>query len=197
MVRQSLHSPTALASTGIRPLLPQGQQGTSEGIFAGRTPVRLTPLFPSAPACLMPSAVWRIPLVTWLSCYHPPLLPLPWVRLVPDTGARPQPTAGTHQLRSSRAQPSTYLATLLLGLGALLPLYPASPVPTTYWVLGLPTYSPPDHQLRSWPLTRPITFLALLPSVKRLALGWPRTFRCCQGWRPYTVTLSKGWGMKC
>ena len=25
-------------------------------------------------------------------------------------------------------------------------------------------------------------------SVKLSALGWPRTFRCCQGWRPYTVT---------
>ena len=77
----------------------------------------------------------------------PPLLLLPWVRPVPDTGAQPQPIAGTHQLRSSRAQTSTYPATLPSGLGALLPLYPASPVPTTYRVPGLPTYSPLDHQL--------------------------------------------------
>ena len=62
----------------------------------------------------------------------PPLLLLPWVRPVPDTGTQPQPTAGTPQLCSSPAQTSTYPATLPLGLGALLLRYPASLVPTTY-----------------------------------------------------------------
>ena len=29
------------------------------------------------------------------------------------------------------------------------------------------------------------------PSVKHSAFNWPRTFRCCPDWRPYTVTQSK------
>ena len=69
MIRRSLHSPAALASAGICPLPPQGQQGASEGIFMGRTLVWSTPLFSSAPACLMPSTVRRVPLVTLLSHY--------------------------------------------------------------------------------------------------------------------------------
>ena len=49
--------PAALASMAICPLLPQDQQDANEEIFMGRTLVWSTPLFPSAPACLMPSAV--------------------------------------------------------------------------------------------------------------------------------------------
>ena len=56
-IRQSLHRPAALTSTAIHPLPPQGQQDTNEEIFAGRTLVQSTPLFPSAPACLTPSVV--------------------------------------------------------------------------------------------------------------------------------------------
>ena len=64
MIRQSLHSPAALASADICPLPPQGQQSANKGIFVGRTLVWSTPLFLSAPACLTPSAVQRVPLAT-------------------------------------------------------------------------------------------------------------------------------------
>ena len=63
-IRQSVHRPTAPRSTAVHPLLPQGQQDTNKKIFAGRILVRLTLLFPSAPACLMPSAVRWVPSVT-------------------------------------------------------------------------------------------------------------------------------------
>ena len=63
MIRQSLHRPAALASVAIHPLPSQGQQGTNEEIFMGRTLVQSTPLFLLAPACLMPSAVRWVPTV--------------------------------------------------------------------------------------------------------------------------------------
>ena len=49
--------PAALASVAVHPLPPQGQQEANEGILVGWTPVWLTSLFPSAPACQTPSAV--------------------------------------------------------------------------------------------------------------------------------------------
>ena len=149
MIRQSLHRPAALTSTAIHPLPPQGQQDANEEIFVGWTLVWSTPLFPSAPACWTPSEVRQVPSVTLLSHYPPPLLPLPWVRLVPDMGLQPQLTAGTHRLCSSPARASTYPAILPSGMAALLPWYQASLVPTMYPVPGLPTYSPPDQQLCS------------------------------------------------
>ena len=63
-IRRSLHRSTALTSTAIHPLLPQGQPDANEKIFAGRTLAQSTLLFPSAPACLMPSAVRRVPSAT-------------------------------------------------------------------------------------------------------------------------------------
>ena len=60
MIRRSLHRPSALASTAVRPLPPQGQQDANEEIFTGWTLLWSTPPFPSAPACLMPSAVRRV-----------------------------------------------------------------------------------------------------------------------------------------
>ena len=63
MIRQSLQRPTPLASMAICPLLPQSQLDANKKIFTRRTLARLTPPFPSAPACLMASAVRWVPSV--------------------------------------------------------------------------------------------------------------------------------------
>ena len=59
-------SPKARSSCkcGHSPLLPQGQPDANEKIFTQRTLAQLTPPFPSAPACLMPSAAQWVPSVT-------------------------------------------------------------------------------------------------------------------------------------
>ena len=139
MTRQSLHKPAALASMAIHPPPLQGPQDANEEIFMGWTLVQWTPHFPSAPVYKTPSVVRWVPSVMWSRHYLPPLLPLPWVRPVPDMGRQPPLTAGTHWLCSSPARASTYLAFLPWGLGASLPRYQALVVPITYRVLGLPT----------------------------------------------------------
>ena len=57
MIKQSLQRPAALTSVAIHPLLPQGQPDVNEKIFTWRTLAQSTPPFPSAPVCLIASAV--------------------------------------------------------------------------------------------------------------------------------------------
>ena len=74
-----------------------------------------------------------------------------------------------------------------VGFGSLTPLAPSIAGSHHISSTWSPTHFPPANQL----------YLALRLSVRHLVLDWPRTSRHSQGWRPYTVTPSKGWRMRC
>ena len=83
-----------------------------------------------------------------------------------------------------------------IGLGSLTPLVPSitgSHHISSTWPLNLFPSEPSTLQLT---IDQANNISALCLSVKHSAFDWPRTFRCCQGWRPYTVTRSRGWRMK-
>ena len=61
--RRSLQRPAVLTSAAICLLPLLGQPDANGEIFTWKTLVWSTPLFPSAPACLMASAVQRVPSV--------------------------------------------------------------------------------------------------------------------------------------
>ena len=64
MARRSLQRLTVLASVVVHLLPPPGQLEANKEIFMWKTLVWLTPLFPSAPACLMASTVQWVPSAT-------------------------------------------------------------------------------------------------------------------------------------
>ena len=83
-----------------------------------------------------------------------------------------------------------------MGLGSLTPSVPSitgSQHISSTWPPNLVSSGPSTLQLTT---DQANSILALRLSVRHSALGWPRTFRCCLGWRPYTATLSRGRCMK-
>ena len=87
-----------------------------------------------------------------------------------------------------------------VGFGSLTPSVPSvagSHHISSTWPLDSFPSSPSALHLTIDQATSLPAYLALHPSVRCLVLDWPRTFRCSRGWRPYTITPSKGWRMRC
>ena len=129
--------------------------------------------------------------------------------LPPSITSTPLGQAGPRHGQMTSSDSRHSLASLFASSSFNLPGYPA--VGLGSLTPSVPSIAGSHHVLSTWPpnlfpsgpttmwltIDQANNIFSLRPSVKRLALGWPRTFRCCQGWRPYTITPYKGWHMKC
>ena len=127
--------------------------------------------------------------------------------LAPSITSTPLGKASPREGRMTSSDSRHSSAVLFASLSFNLPGYPS--VGLGSLTPSVPSITGSHHISSTWP---PNLFPSG-PSTPRLTidqannifglaskcqvLSWPRTFRCCQGWRPYTVTPSKGQHMKC